>query len=178
MIEHIKIPEIIKKEIDQIKKDYDKNVNNLSLEQERKLNDKIDDILKKLFKTNYSCFIPLDFINSGLGTDLFRIKFGIQYLYNSRDVEVITGLNRSVLYYHIKNGHLDYAIRGGKYVFTEEALYNFMMLRVSKTKGKADYIKAIINAFWKIKTQCDEDGVILSAAKMKKSVHQLVKKPS
>jgi hypothetical protein len=109
--------------------------------------DKIEDVLRKMFRNQYSkdVSLPLDFcINSTIAMVLFNILYSDEVLYSTLDLIKLTeteenpkGYTRSYICQEIKNGRLKAIKKGGSNFFTEREVMRYLITKeISFTKRK------------------------------------------
>lgn len=104
-----------------------------------------NELLSYLYNTNSNfCAIPMEFINSPVGTVLFSLKFGVpEPEFTTSQIEIIAGISRSLISRDLDNDKIVAYKQGRNIIVTKTNLINYM-----KSKGFS-YNESIekINAF-------------------------------
>lgn len=122
------LSEEIKKELYGIYQDY-KVMKNFNVNREE-LKQRVDKILEGMFKTAFSFYIPMDFINSALGHMLFEIKLDIENskMYGFTELMIIADKSKQMIFNDYHKGKLT-GIETGKMkrvLVTEDALFKYI----------------------------------------------------
>jgi hypothetical protein len=101
--------------------------------------DKIEDVLRKMFKIQYSkdVHIPLDFcINSSIAKVLFNILYADEALYSTLDMMKLTetpenpkGYTRQYICKEVRTGRLKATKKGGSNFFTESEVIRYLITK-------------------------------------------------
>lgn len=114
----------IKKELIFIYQSYQDN------ESGHELKDRVDNVLERIFRTAYTYAVPMDFINSPIGTILFRIKLDIRcsIMYGFSELMILANKSKPAIFKDYHSGTLT-GIETGKnkrVLVTEEAAYEYI----------------------------------------------------
>lgn len=141
------INEVTQRKIDKVQNAYEKG--NLSQKEKAIATRLVDEVLAELFETPYSFLVPMDFLNSSIGTMLMSVKYSYEYYYGTFDIQILCDKARTSIYYSSDVGKFSLLNKGGSYVATESEVRKLM----ASYKWSKKEIDRRFRAFWTVKSK-------------------------